>query len=131
MAGMFLFQFLCKPTNIWPSYVPLRKPVHVQQQRLTPKLPKVASGTDRLLSSLLSTSQKFLHLASKHAPVVMGRAEQELFPLPKLRARCCLPSAPEFLLFVPRHESKSQIQIMRAEGQLGRSAKDNGRGGEK
>lgn len=45
-------------------------------------------------------------------------------PVPKQRAQRCLPSAPKFLLPVPRHESKSQIQRTRAEGQLGRSAKE-------
>lgn len=83
----------------------------------------------RLLSSLISTSQEFLRRASKHTAVVAGKADQELSPLPKLRTRYCLSSAPKFLLFVPRHESKSQIQTMRAEGQLGRSAKYSGRRG--
>jgi len=62
--------------------------------------------------------------------VVVTGAEQQMFPFPKLRARWSLSSTPKFLLFAPRHESKTQIQTIRAEGQLGRLAKDNGRQGE-
>lgn len=71
----------------------------------------------------LKRPESLLHWTGLQPQCDFSSAPSQLWtPVPKQRARWCLSSASKFLLLLPRHESKSQIQT-RAEGQLGRSAK--------